>query len=574
MRRLRSALALLLILVLCFNSCGEYNPAIQRPGGGGTDTDTPGGGDGKDPEGYTFTASLYYNNERFVPEERIDVQWTDGFAVYTAELNDEGVATVTGLDGDYRVTLSGIPEGYIYNPNALTATNNERNTRIDLYKITKTTGKGTGLYGNDVIKLTNPGIFSATVEDATDIVYYQFTPSEAGIYSVEGWVDTTANRINPKLDIYNGSSAWKQFAYTLDDGGAESYFTKNFKYEVKVSKEGIGQAFTFGVKATSKDNTYPLTVNFVVTLDGGFDSGRTAAPIVPMMDLPDRGDHNYDSNLYTFVGAEDIVDGYCIFDGSKYKLWSLEEGGDGYFHRYEPAKYPETGGYGPIVYAYISQPCRFIDAALTNVEDRGNKALTVDGVNYKLAIQGFLALTVDPPGDNGPYLCVSNCPCYVGEETDLIGPDGEPVTNPDGTVRKWVKKCIGGCRASCEKCSPDCRHLSDEIFDLIDEATEKHEGVETHRRDCPGCGGVTLENGRTWHTSYYLPYELMGYASYANSDGLVPVTQALRDFLQAFSISQLYFFDGDGFVETNPDVPVDAAEDDQWFFACGYYKPK
>ena len=327
MRKLHSLIALLLLLVFCFNSCGEYIPAIQRPGGNNTDTDNPGGDGDKETEGYTFTATLYYDGERFVPEEKINVQWTDGFAVYTAELNDEGKAEVHGLDGDYKVTLSGIPDGYIYNPNALVATNDQRNTRIELYKITKTTGAGDGPYS--CIKLQKPGIFSATLDSPTDVVYYQFTPLEAGIYSVEGWVDTTANQVNPKLDIYNGSSAWKQYAYTLDDGGAESFFTKNFKYEVKISKEGIGQAFTFAVKGTSKDNTYPITVNFVVTLDGGFDSGRTAAPIVPMMDIPESGNHTYGSG-YTFVGAEDIINGNRIFDGTKYRYWAVEDGGDGW----------------------------------------------------------------------------------------------------------------------------------------------------------------------------------------------------------------------------------------------------
>ena len=571
MRKLHSFIALLLLLVFCFNSCGEYNPAIQRPGGNNTDTDTPGGGGDKETEGYTFTATLYYDGERFVPDEKINVQWTDGFAVYTAELNDEGQAEVHGLDGDYKVTLSGIPAGYIYNPNALVATNDKRNTRIELYKITKTTGAGDGPYS--CIKLQKPGIFSATLDSATDVLYYQFTPLEAGVYSVEGWVDTTANQVNPKLDIYNGSSAWKQYAYTLDDGGAESYFTKNFKYEVKISKEGIGQAFTFAVKGTSKDNTYPITINFVVTLDGGFDSGRTAAPIVPMMDLPESGNHTYDSALYTFVGAEDIVNGNRIFDGTKYRYWSVEDGGDGYYHRFDINVYPETKGYGPIVYAYVSQPCRFVDEALTTIENRGNKALTVDGINYKLAIQGFADLIVDPPGDNGPYLCNSDCPCYVGVDADLIGPDGQPVLNSDGTVKQYKKKCIGGCRADCEKCNKDCRHLPDEMFDLIEEATKNEVGELTHTRDCPGCNGIKLSNGSTWHTTYYLPYEFCGYASYANSAGLVPVTQGLKEFLQAFSISQLYFFDGDGFVETNPEVPVDAGEDDQWLFACGWYKP-
>jgi hypothetical protein len=44
--------------------------------------------------------------------------------------------------------------------------------------------------------------------------------------------------------------------------------------------------------------------------------------------------------------------------------------------------------------------------------------------------------------------------------------------------------------------------------------------------------------------------------------------------LQGFSVSQRYFADGQGWVESNPTVKVDATEEDQWLFACGYYVKK
>ena len=44
------------------------------------------------------------------------------------------------------------------------------------------------------------------------------------------------------------------------------------------------------------------------------------------------------------------------------------------------------------------------------------------------------------------------------------------------------------------------------------------------------------------------------------------------EFLQKFAISQRYFADGDGWVESNSKYPIDAYEDSQWLFACGYYK--
>ena len=63
-----------------------------------------------------------------------------------------------------------------------------------------------------------------------------------------------------------------------------------------------------------------------------------------------------------------------------------------------------------------------------------------------------------------------------------------------------------------------------------------------------------------------------GYASLVNGDGVAPVTREIREFLQGFAITQRYFADGEGWVESNSVNPIDAYEDSQWLFACGYYK--
>ena len=65
---------------------------------------------------------------------------------------------------------------------------------------------------------------------------------------------------------------------------------------------------------------------------------------------------------------------------------------------------------------------------------------------------------------------------------------------------------------------------------------------------------------------------MKGYADYVNADGVAPVTPELKEFLQSFSITRGYFADGEGWAETNPNVSVDAYEDSQWLFACGYYQ--
>ena len=60
------------------------------------------------------------------------------------------------------------------------------------------------------------------------------------------------------------------------------------------------------------------------------------------------------------------------------------------------------------------------------------------------------------------------------------------------------------------------------------------------------------------------------YAIYCNADGVYPVTKELRDLLQGLAISQRYFADGEGTFEGMTGVFAD--EEEQWMFACGFYK--
>ena len=62
-----------------------------------------------------------------------------------------------------------------------------------------------------------------------------------------------------------------------------------------------------------------------------------------------------------------------------------------------------------------------------------------------------------------------------------------------------------------------------------------------------------------------------GYAALCNADGVAPFTKELAEFFQKYAITQRFFADGDGWVEKNKKVPIDAYEDSQWLFPCGYY---
>ncbi|MBQ9780979.1 MAG: hypothetical protein IJW00_08550 [Clostridia bacterium] len=504
MKQLKSIVAALLALCLLLSvmGCGEYNGPIQRP-----EDSRPVGETGEEQgteegEDTSFSVTLMLNGEPFLPaeDEPLNAQWTDGFSFHAATFDENGKATVEGLDGDYKVTLSSVPAGLAYNPNVYTADNDHRHIEIELYEIIKTRGDGDDLYR--CVSLTDPGVYQVTLNSADHVVLYEFIPRQNGQYSVESWVDVTANDVNPRLDVYMGTTAWKQFAYEQDDGGAASQYTKNFKYEVKVADENIGNAFTFGVKGDAKENKYPITVTFVVQLNGGFSWNRTKATII----LPTENFKHapeYDSTIYEFVGAESKDGTNNIFDGDRFAL--NEE--DGYYHLID-----ETTGLptGPILFAKVSEPCRFLDDAFTTLEYHGNKALTVSNgtENYKLFIEGWGAMMAMGQSMDMGYFCASGCPCWTSNA------------------------CPGACVEGCENCTDQCTPCPEESI------------------------GAS------------------GYADYCNSDGCYPVTQELKDFLQKYSISQLLFRDGQGFVETSDVISVFATEADQWLFACGYYVEK
>lgn len=530
-KRMIRCLTLLLVLLsaasVCLAGCQEYNPAATKPGHGretgAESTDEIVTDDQGNVDPNPFTVTLVSEGRPYVPssDQPISVRWSDGFSLHTAPVGKDGVARIGGLDGDYDVTLSAVPEGYAYNPNVHRATGNHRNIEIELYPLVATKGQSHDLYNGIRIRYT--GVYCTEISRADQEIYFEFAPPVSGTYSVESWMDVEADNINPAVNYYGANTAFRSFQYRVDDGGAEAFYTKNFKLDVQIADEnithgGAGAAlFTFGVTATSKTNEFPIKVYFAVTLDGEFSLNHAEAvmkkPEETLVQQP-----NYGAG-YQFVGAEQRetvgdISGWT-FDSDNYKLWPKDEGGDGYYHLYSPADYPESHGYGPILYAKISSPCRFLDDAFTTLEYHGNKALTLSNgtENYKLFIEGYEAL--NSASGKVPYFCTLECPCRLEGTCDSVAITGE----------------VGACITGCTKCHQDCNNLPEELIGQ------------------------------------------KGYGNYTNADGCYAVTAEIKDFLQKYSINQLLFCDGDGFVETYESIQIFAEEEDQWLFACGYYKP-
>lgn len=540
MKNFKKILAIFLVLLTVFSlvACnGEYHEGV-KPGTGGGNGGEGNGEGGDNPGGEyvppemnddpsdDFTVTLMADGASYKPRFDMFAYWNDGFSVYTSKFDENGVARIDGLDGDYRVTLSKIPNEYAYDPNNNISTNDDRNIVVNMYTLNHMSDGGTGIYDCKVFRET--GVYSAVIDDQSDRIYFEYAPSGMGTYTIESWIDVTADSVNPYIDVYGGHSEYKFPMGTTNDGGAIGSYTINFVHTVQIAKENIsagGQAtYTFAIGADVKNNKYPVTIVFAVKRDGDFElvrpgngGGASKGVKLPEHDFTDFdvNDHEYD-NSYTLKNPEYKLDGknIYVFDETKFKIWKKDDGGDDFYHVYDKVKYAETDGYGPILYGYITEPTRFIDVAFNRIEYNANgevinAALNAGGYNYKHFIEGYTALATFGNINGGSYYCDSECTCH----------------NPN-QVEGWA------CPPSCTECLSTCRKCPEELI-----------GFE-------------------------------GYQAYTNSDGLVPVTEELKEFFQSYCTKEVFFYDGTGRFEREPidGKSYQSVGESGWLFACAYYE--
>lgn len=323
------ALLAALVLVFALSGCGEYTPPEEKPvTPPPIIDDDPGNNDDPDPDDDPFTVTLTYNGVGYNPGSGVYALWNEigGNGIYRTAFDENGVSRAEGLDGDYRVTLSAIPEGFTYDPNAdeHIATNFERNISIILYPLTQTTGGGTHIY-TDIITISTIGAYRATLTSRNQVIYYQYAPQTSGDYSMTSMIDITANVLNPILDIYDGSTQYKVFRETRDGGGYSNTFTKNFRWEVGLDRGFIGNIFAFAIRADAlSDEAFPVNIDFILDKDDEF-SGAKPIEYVPVpveeefITVPNR------SATMTFNYAV-VLQPNKLLDASLFEL-----GEDGYY---------------------------------------------------------------------------------------------------------------------------------------------------------------------------------------------------------------------------------------------------
>ena len=300
----------LAFVCVCAAGCGEYNPANN----GGNHGNKPGGDDPNRPK-VTFTARLTVEGKEYIPQTPMSASWSDGESVFSADFDENGVATVEGLDGDYAVSLSGVPQGYTYNPNIYFADNDNKDISIELIKLNTYFGSGTGWYGGDVVAFTSRGVYRLTFDSAGQEIKCRFTTTENGNYVIESIVDTGPNEYNPRIDVYSGSAVYvpPEPTVTITDGGNSSVYTQNFRYDV--STEGKGGSAMFAVKCASRHNIYPAYVDIRIVWASEYDvEVQSYTTVFPKEDFKQTPE--YSGSTFVYIGDYTHRAGSCTCPNS------------------------------------------------------------------------------------------------------------------------------------------------------------------------------------------------------------------------------------------------------------------
>ncbi len=479
MKRFIALILATALTLLSLTGCdGIYKDIWQGPSDIPAEDTTPPDTPGEEGEESVFTVKIIFDDELFTQTAGIQAQWQSAGSVHRAEFDEkDNIAKIKGLDGDYSVTLTGLPEGYMYDTNAYRATNNNRNVEIEIFEHIETRGEGASLY--NCIGINRLGGYTTAIDSARDTVFYQFSPSRAGTYVIDTICDISANEVNPSIDVYAGTFASKYYSHTVNGGASEAEYTRNAHYVIDVDAMNVGADYTFAVKATHKEGLYPVEVKFIIKYASNYVNDSyyaTRDVIVPdQMALLERGHIAQPKGKLTYPEVK-VSEGIYVFDNT---LYGLNED-TGCYHLYNEA----SGKFdGPMLYAKITKRHRFF--AL-------HEGSEVHFANVE-SISGTAVLAVE-----------------------------------NGT--EWYKLFIEGGS---------------------------------------GLGNVVGLEGYTGYS---------GLANFIdNADGVYPVTEEVKIFLQKFAISQRYFNDGTGWAETTAEdelgYRIYASEESQWLFACCYYLP-
>ena len=401
------ALVLLAVLSLSMTACGTYiDPSAP---GSGNSPNSPSTGD----DAPLFTVDLMLDGRKYSPPIEMYAQWRGDNGIYSAKFDSVGHAEIRGLDGDYHVTLSKVPDGFTYDCNGYTVSNYNRSIEIEMLQIIPTTGAGSGMYSS--IKINKLGTYRTRLTSKSHAVFYEYMPLMQGRYSVQSWVDISENEINPIMEVYGGTSQFKFFLRTQDGGGMSSTYTKNFKLELELTSDMVGNVWTFQVHADCRSGIYPIDVDFTIKYEDDYKSDNGVYENYyatgPFYDSEQHGTvSGRPSYIFDSTGG--------ILDASRVKLNS----DDRFYHVYDETLYASSGGYGPILFAYLNKDSRLISTASGKgfLDDYICGWLRYGGKRYWWQIKSVLP--------NGTEVWTTDPNCFIMQYVNHGVDGGHPVT--------------------------------------------------------------------------------------------------------------------------------------------------
>ncbi len=372
---LLTACVMAFFTVFAAAGCGEYKPPADAGNSGNTgkpdvppeEPDDPDEPDNPDiPQGEMFTVSIKYMNTAFSPNEKITAYWNelDSSRVYRAEVDENGVAQIGGLDGDYKITLSAVPEGYTYDPNSdnLIATNDNKDVTVNLMRLTPTSGSGQNFDNDKRITISTIGAYRATLTSPNQKLHFFYTPRASGVYSIVSLIDITANVINPILDIYLANNGgYTQLTETRDGGGSENTYTKNFKWEMSLAKESVGSPFGFVIRADSLNaDAFPVNIDFYIDKDGEFIGGGdvTYIPVEVTEKFEKTPEYSSEFRYIAYENSQHVLDESLVRFNEDIGYYCMYDKTVGDYRRYED-------GSPVILYVKVSKATEVLAEAFT-----------------------------------------------------------------------------------------------------------------------------------------------------------------------------------------------------------------
>lgn len=365
-RKIFAVLLIFVCAVFCFVACnnGKYieNPGVpngthQLPSVPST-PQNPGDDVGGETDGFTVT--VYYNNAVFDPGElEIYVVWINDVQIKRVLLGKDGKADAGELDGRFGIYLEGLPSRYSYNPSGYFATSDARDVSILLTDIrSPERGNGNSLYvSQGCYEVIYDGTYRVILDNPSQVFYYEYATTNAGVYSVESWVNAYDNEINPYVVQYWGSSQFKYNPQRQDGGGFSlaGGYTKNFRFEYRVDKSEVGGSFTFAVGAESRSSAYPVVVDFHIKYEGEYSADYSDVREKRATQATTKAEEKKDGETFVYADL-----GTKVFNMSNFKFNEKT----GYYHRFDAREYADDpfgygGGYGPILCCMLKKkvPC-------------------------------------------------------------------------------------------------------------------------------------------------------------------------------------------------------------------------